>query len=350
MPRRRTAVWSAASLVLVLIVARALLPLAVERFVNRALSRNASYAGSVGDVDLALWAGGYSLEDVHIQKRGGRVPVPFFDAERIDLSVQWRALLDGEIVGEIELLRPRLNFVAGPSRAQSQFGAEVDWRNVVEGLLPIRLNRVEVRDGTIHFRNFHSDPPVDVWVDDVQAVAENLTNTRDEGGRVARLRVRARPMKTGQLIATATFDPFADSPDFDFDGSLTGLRLRDLNPFLRAYGAFDVDRGTVRLYAEMLAHKGRFEGYLKPFFEDVDVLQAEELDDQSFFASTWEAIVGAVGEVFRDQSKDRVATRIPLSGSARDPSVGFWATLGNVLRNAFIESLVPRLEHSVGRR
>jgi hypothetical protein len=30
------------------------------------------------------------------------------------------------------------------------------------------------------------------------------------------------------------------------------------------------------------------------------------------------------------------------------PDVGFWATLGNVVRNAFVDSFVPALEHSVG--
>jgi hypothetical protein len=28
--------------------------------------------------------------------------------------------------------------------------------------------------------------------------------------------------------------------------------------------------------------------------------------------------------------------------------VGFWQTLGNVLRNAFVEAFVPALENSVG--
>ncbi len=55
-----------------------------------------------------------------------------------------------------------------------------------------------------------------------------------------------------------------------------------------------------------------------------------------------------VPEIFQDQKNDRVATRIPLSGTVQDPKLGFWPTLGNVVRNAFIESFQPRLDQSVG--
>ena len=51
----------------------------------------------------------------------------------------------------------------------------------------------------------------------------------------------------------------------------------------------------------------------------------------------------------QDQSADRVATRIPIAGSVTAPEVDFWRTLGNVLRNAFVEAFVPALEHSVGQ-
>ena len=120
--------------------------------------------------------------------------------------------------------------------------------------------------------------------------------------------------------------------------------------FFRAYGGFDVERGRLRLYGELAAEGGRFEGYLKPFFEDVDVLQLrEEVPEQGWWASLWEALVGGAAEALQDQDTDRVATRIPISGRVEAPEVGFWRTLANVLRNAFYEAFVPGLEHSVGR-
>ena len=218
-------------------------------------------------------------------------------------------------------------------------------------LLPVKVNRVTVRNGTVHFRNFTSDPPVDVYLRDVQFVVRNLTNSLDLGGSlVARAYGTARAMGAGRLVARLSLDPYAEPPKFDFEGQARGIELAPFNDFLRAYAGADVQRGTAEVYAELEASNGGFDGYVKPFFENVDVLDLEEeVEEQGLLASLWEALVGATAEAVQDQSADRVATRIPIAGSVTAPEVDFWRTLGNVLRNAFVEAFVPALEHSVGQ-
>lgn len=336
----------------VLIALRAALPVAIERYVNRVLDEDPAYEGRIDDVDVALIRGAYTIERIEIQKSNGRVPVPLFSCDQIDLSIQWRALFDGALVGEIYFERPQINLVASESRAQQQTGAEVDWRDKVEKLFPVRINRAEVRDGSVHLRAFHTDPRVDVYLHELDAIAINLTNSSDlSGDRVAQVTMRAVPMNAGLLRARASLDPFSERPDFDLDAEAKGIDLAQWNDLLRAYLKFDVEDGAISLYTELAARGDRFDGYLKPFVEGVDVLRyEEERKEQSFFASIWEGLVGATAELFQDQSHDRVATRIPISGSVEDPRIGFWPTLGNVVRNAFIEALVPQLERSVGDR
>lgn len=349
--RSRRLVLAMLALAALLLGARAVAPLALQRYVNRVLDRTEGYRGRIGDVDLALWRGAYTIENVEIEKSSGKVPVPFLRAREVDLSLEWRALFDGSLVGEVWLEEPQLNFVAGPTRARRQAGAEADWRKTVRDLLPVKVNRITVRNGTVHFRSFTSDPPVDVYLRDVQLVVKNLTNSLDlSGDLVARASGTARAMGGGRLDFRLALDPYADSPTFDFEGQARGLELAPFNDFLRAYARADVEHGTAQLYAELAASKGRFEGYVKPFFEGVDVLDLEEeVKEQGLLASFWEALVGGTAEAIEDQSKDRIATRIPIAGSVESPQVDFWRTLGNVLRNAFIEGLVPALEHSVGK-
>jgi hypothetical protein len=347
---RRRGLIAVLLLAVLLVLAHALLPFALERYVNRVLDRNESYTGRVEDIDVALWRGAYVIDGVRIDKRGGRVPVPFFRAQRVDLSIEWRALFEGALVGEVHFERPQLNFVSGPAPAQRQGGGGADWRRMVEELSPVKINRAEVHEGTVHFRNFHSDPEVDVYLRDVRLVAANLTNSKDlSDDRVARIRLRARPMDRGRLWARVEADPFAESPDFDLDGAVTGADLTEWNDFLRAYAGIDVQEGSFSVYFELLAHSRRFEGYLKPFVEDLDVLRLEEeADEQGPLASLWEALVGGSAEIVEDQPNDRQATRIPLSGTIEDPRASLWAALGGALRNAFVERLRPQLEGSVG--
>jgi hypothetical protein len=344
---RRTGIGLAIGLG-VLVVLRALLPTALERYVNRVLDRSEQYEGSVGDVDVSLVRGAYTIEAVEIRKRNGRVPVPLLASERIDLSIEWRALTDGALVGEVEFTRPQINLVAPSRSAQQQTGAGEDWRAVVESLFPVKINRVEVHDGSVHLRAFQTDPKVDVYLHHVELVALNLTNSRSSSAdRVAHLTMRATPMNAGLLSARAAFDPFAAKPDFDLDGEVTGADLAQWNDLLRAYLHFDVQQGGFSLYTELTASDDRFHGYLKPFFKNVDVLQfAEEREEQGLLASLWEGVVGTAAEIFQDHEHDRIATRIPISGTVEDPRLGFWVTLGNVVRNAFIESFEPELDRN----
>ena len=331
-----------------LVAVRAAAPLALQRYVNHVLDRAESYDGHIGDVDLGLWRGAYRIEDVEIVKSDGKVPVPLFESPLVDLSIEWRALLDGSLVGEMWLEQPELNIVAGP-REEDQTGTEADWREIVRDLMPIRINKVTARNGSIHFRSFRTDPPVDVFLRDVELVVLNLTNSKDlSDDLVARADFEAALMHSGRVKGRLGIDPYADQPSFDLDLVLSGVALKQLNNLFRAYAKVDVQRGTLRLVAELEAKEGRFHGYVKPFFEDVDVISSEEVDDQGVLKSLWEMLVGTASEVFQDQAEDRVATRIPISGSVESPDIGFFATLVNVVRNAFMEAFVPALEHSVG--
>jgi hypothetical protein len=58
--------------------------------------------------------------------------------------------------------------------------------------------------------------------------------------------------------------------------------------------------------------------------------------------------VGAIEELFEDQSKDRAATKAPISGRFDDPDVDVWTTVTKLVVNAFIEALFPGIDRTVG--
>src|SRR5687767_9028432 len=98
MLRRNKIFLTVAIIAVVLIAVRAALPGVVKDYVNRTLAGLEAYDGSVQDIDLALWRGAYRIDGVRIVKRGAEQEVPFFDADRVDLSVQWSSLLRGSLV------------------------------------------------------------------------------------------------------------------------------------------------------------------------------------------------------------------------------------------------------------
>jgi len=334
-------------IIVVLIGIRIALPYIIKDYVNRQLNNIPDYRGSIEDIDLHIYKGAYVIEGIKLLKTTGKIPVPFFSADKIDLSVEWSALFDGSLVGEIVFTNPKLNFVTGPTEAESQESVDTTWQETVKSLFPLKINRFEIINGEVHYRDFHSYPQVDVYMENIHALATNLTNSEDlSGDLTATIDATGNVMKSGNFKVHTRINPYTIQPTFDLDFSLRNIQLVKLNNFLKAYASFDVQGGTFSLDGEFAAADGKFEGYAKPVLKDMKVFSLEE-EHKNVFEFLWEAVVGLVSEIFENQPKEQVATRIPFSGTFKDPGANIWATLFMLIRNAFIEALIPGIERSV---
>ena len=70
-----------------LLLIRASLPIAIQRYVNDQLSQSPNYESSIGDVDLYLLRGAYRIDDVAINKIEGGIPVPLFAALSVKINI-----------------------------------------------------------------------------------------------------------------------------------------------------------------------------------------------------------------------------------------------------------------------
>src|SRR5437868_12586157 len=239
--------WTLIVVVTIVVIVHLYLAIWVRDYVNRKLSEIPDYRAHVEAVTLHLWRGAYQIHNVKIQKVSGHVPVPFFSAPLVDLSVEWRALFEGSFVGEIDFHRPELNFVNGRTKAEQQAAVDEPWTEKIKQLFPLKFNRFAVHNGEIHYRDFSSDPKVDVVIDRVQMVATNLTNSKKlSKSLVAELQAAGRPLRSGQAKCQMSLDPYAPKPSFALNLELVDIPLIKLNDFARAYGHFDFKSGTLR--------------------------------------------------------------------------------------------------------
>jgi len=340
--------WLLLLLAVILLGLRLALPSLVKRVVNDKLTTMEDYRGVVSDVDIQLWRGAYGLNELVITKRSGKVPVPFVRAPLVDISLSWRDIFRGAIVGEVLFERPELNFVDGLGNSDGQSGSGVDWREELEHLIPIRLNEVRVTDGTVTFRAFKTVPPVNMKATDFDATILNLTNVRGEGGRrVAKFEATAKILGQAPFESHAVFDPLGTLDDFDFDVRVLGIEATRLNPLLQAYAKLDVVSGRGDFVMELEAKEGALKGYAKPLFTDLDVLSWEQdvkKQKDNPFRLAWEALASGVLAVFKNHPADRFATRIPISGNLKDPKLNHWEALLAILHNTLVEAFKPQLE------
>jgi hypothetical protein len=130
---------------------------------------------------------------------------------------------------------------------------------------------------------------------------------------------------------------------------MDGLELKQLNSFLSAYANLNAKQGTLSVDAEFQAKGGRFDGYVKPFIHDLQVLDWKQ-ENESLFQKMWEATAQLVGDVLTNHSDERIATRIPIRGTFDQPDTGVWPAIGGLLKNAFIVGLQRGLENSLGHK
>ncbi|MET0635482.1 MAG: DUF748 domain-containing protein [Chitinophagaceae bacterium] len=344
--KRKTILIVFGSLLVLLIAFRIALPYILLRYVNKQLTMIDGYKGHVDDIDVSLYRGAYTIQDIYLNKTGGAIPVPFFKADEIDLSVEWSALFNGEIVAEINVDRPVMNFVKGPSKATSQTDIDDDWTQVVDKLIPFKLNRFEVNNGEAHYRDLHSSPKVDIVAKNIHIVAENLSNAKHQKELLPSTVTATAGVYEGQLSFNMKLDALNKVPTFDFNAKMTSLNLVNLNDFLKAYGNFDVEKGSLSLYTEAAARDQAFKGYVKPLITDTDVVSWKNDKDKPL-QFVWESVVGGITWLFTNHKKDQLATRADFEGRFDNPNFDFWSIIGQILRNAFIQALYPSLENSV---
>ena len=127
----------------------------VRDYVNRKLSEIPGYRAQVAAVTLHLWRGAYQIHNIDIKKTSGKVPVPFFSAPLVDLSVQWHALIfEHAAVGNIEIHRAKMNLVNGPTPDTRQVEVDAPWAQKIKQLFPLKINRFAVHDGIIEVAPF----------------------------------------------------------------------------------------------------------------------------------------------------------------------------------------------------
>lgn len=330
---------------------RLALPYVILHYANKTLATMDGYRGHIQDIELAIIRGAYKVDSIYLNKvdSATQQETPFFAASLVDLSIEWKSLFKGSIVGEIVLKDPMLRFTKDKVEPKDVRKDSTDFKKVLDDFMPLDINRFEIRNGRVQYMDPYSKPKVDIQMSNVNLVALNLRNSYDSSALLpASVRATAS-IYDGTLDVNMKLNPLADEPTFDLNSELKNTNLVKLNDFFSAYAKADVNKGTFGLYTEVAAKEGKFAGYIKPLIKDLDVLGKEDRHD-NILKKMWEGLVGSVGEIFQNQPKDRLATKIPLQGSVKKLDTNVWYAIGEVLQNAFIRALQPALDEEISIR
>ncbi len=337
-----------ALVVLVLIIAlRLVLPYFVLHFVNKRLAGIEGYFGHVNDIDLSLYRGAYIVREIYINKKDSATQkqTPLFSCPHVDISIEWRSLFRGKIVSELEFSNPMLKFTEDKAEPEQMEKDTNDFRKMLKTFTPLKVNRFEVFDGKIGYQDNTVKPVVDIQLDRAHIIGKNLSNVVDTTLLPANVVANA-DVYGGTLKFNMRINALADDPTYDLNAEIKGAQLKRMNDFFKAYGDFDVNKGTFGLYLEIAAKDRKYIGYVKPIIEDLDVVGPEDRKN-SFLQQLWENLVGLAGDLLKNKRTDEIVTKVPIVGTYDNRTIGIWYAVLAALRNGFIQAIYPALDYQV---
>ncbi len=331
------------SIILVLIIARLTLPYFVTRFVNKVLADIPEYSGSISGVDIHLIQGGYVLQNLKIFKIDGVEKIPFIDIPATDLSIEWKSIFNGTIVGEVIFIDPNIRFIGGDKiegnkKSIPQTGEDVDWTIPISRLTPFKINTIEIKNGSIFFFDFSTKPEVDIQLKQLHLLATNLNNAEERTNALpSKVIATAVSIGNGQLTINMDINVMKDIPDLHMDLKFESIDMPALNDFFLAYANVEIEQGLFNVHSEMTIDDGKITGYIKPLAHDVKIAMVENQNTKPINL-IWKSIVGFFVEVFSKQKKDQFATKVILQGDLNNPNTPMWPTVWNVFKSAFVQA------------
>lgn len=286
----------------------------------------------------------YVLTGLKVVKQpAGSESLPYVTIERLELGVYAKELLHGHLVARAELEHPRLNLIAAHRKEERQLDPEIpDLSGKLERLIPLKVDRVEVREAAVLFTDKSKPDFPKIWLHDVDLTLENFaTRAALARGEPTTLALSGTLQDTGQLSVFLNADPLAKGLTFAGRMQLLGFELKELGKTMASESGVTVSKGTVDVFAEFDCRAGKLEGGVKPVLKDVEVAQGKPGVGNALKA----VVADQALDLLSDGARDAVGTVVPIRGDLSNPDVQLWPSVIGVLRNAFVVGVSESFAH-----
>ncbi len=321
------------TILIILIILRLLLPTIVKGYVNDVLSDIPGYSGAVTDIDISLIRGAYVIDELYLNRLDAGSEVPYIKIEKTDISLEWKALIKGEVVSEIVMTKPVFIYVFEDQLTEDEAEFD-DWTKALTDLVPIAINNLKIIDGKAAFVEITADPTIDLNLRNIHLEANNLRNViLEERNLPSYIKGTAVSIGNGGVKLEGRMNLVKQIPDMDVSFSLENADVSAINDFTNHYAGIDFAEGNFNLYSEIAIADGFLKGYVKPLLENSKLIEK----DDKFFEKLWEGFVGFFKFILKNQKTNTLATRIPIEGDLNQVQTKVWPAIFNVFKNGWIQ-------------
>lgn len=210
----------------------------------------------------------------------------------------------------------------------------------------LQLDRFQLTDSELGYVDKVHTPDYRVFFSQTSGEVTGFSKTAESG--TGKAEFRGRFMGNGPATATATFRGGGKDPDFDLRIAIEGTDMTTMNNLFRAYGKFDVFKGTFSLYSEVRVQDGFVSGYVKPLFTDVEVYDSRQDAQKGVLKKVYEGAVDAVAKILENK-RDDVATTVELSGPLEGRNSSVLQTVARLIENGLFKAILPGFDRQIPR-
>ncbi|PZW37912.1 uncharacterized protein DUF748 [Mesonia algae] len=334
------------TIIVLLIAFRIYLPTLVKNYMNDVLADIPGYYGQVEDVDISLWRGAYQLNGLYLNKKTAQSEVPFLNFPETNISIEWRALLKGKIVSEIEMHSPEVIYVfEDQEKTPTEGEPDVeDWTKALTDIVPLDINNFQVYNGKLAFVQLQANPNIDLFINDLRLSAKNLRNVKQENKVLpSPIIATGTSIGNGKLNLDGKINLIKEIPDMDISLSLKEADATALNDLTNFYAGLDFESGSVGVFTEIAIADGYLKGYIKPLLTNTKLIGKED----GFLETLWEGFVGVFKFILKNQGTDTVATKVPIEGDLSQVGSKVFPTVLNIFKNAWIQAFTGNVDDNI---
>jgi len=334
------------TVIVLLIAFRIYLPTLVKNYMNDVLADIPGYYGQVEDVDISLWRGAYQLNGLYLNKKTAQSEVSFLNFPETDISIEWRALLKGKIVSEIEMHSPEVIYVfEDQEKTPTEGEPDVeDWTKALTNIVPLDINNFQVYNGKLAFVQLQANPNIDLFINDLRLSAKNLRNVKQENKVLpSPITATGTSIGNGKLNLDGNINLIKEIPDMDISLSLKEADATALNDLTNFYAGLDFESGSVGVFTEIAIADGYLKGYVKPLLTNTKLIGKED----GFLETLWEGFVGVFKFILKNQGTDTVATKVPIEGDLNQVGSKVFPTVLNIFKNAWIQAFTGNVDDNI---
>jgi hypothetical protein len=327
-------------MILILVAVRLAMPALILKYANDYLaSFSPIIHAQIDEIELSIFRGAYRAKGVSVKFK--RMDQKLMTIDSTEVSVAWREIFKGKILADIETLGANIYVSKAAIEELKKFSPK-EAKDAKERTIPLEIERFDLKDSQVTMLDYQVFKRGEkLKIEEINSRITNLTPK--ESFPLSYFTLTAKVQGSAPIKVAGKVNLKSDPISWDVDGTLESFQLPMANQFLKKNVPLTFVHGSADVFAEAKSEGGQIDGYIKPFFNELDVIKTdEEFKGTKHWA--FEVVTAISNILLKNTKQNSMATRIPFRfGKGMEVDTG--EAIEKALQHGYETKIKPGLEN-----